>query len=312
MHSVTLAAPAGKNLWDKACDTVAWGWNVVWEKGNLLLEAITHLFFRVVGFFSESLALKLEAFWGHVTTMWERIKASFREKKYLETIARLEDENRQLQARVTDLAGHSGILEVASSHALKAKDSIVLHTRKLTAKLKESYVNAVDYKRQIRELMAQNRLLARSSAHCMALTEKNKALSQECQRLKLKCVSSDAVIAQMEIQAGHLGREGELADQFTKIEQLYRNERTPGDRCNTENELETLIPLFEQQRQSYCKDLQSLCENLGEQDPIRIVLKGLIRISGEQGKHVQAISQALHLHRQLRTSLTNLLQIGGE
>src|SRR3990167_2847052 len=93
MTSIT-AAHRPQGIWT----TIKQGAQFTWRHGGLLCQAITAIFFEVLGLVVPRLAAQLHIAWLHLTTVWVRVKGAFQRHKLEEKIQLLEQEKDQQKA----------------------------------------------------------------------------------------------------------------------------------------------------------------------------------------------------------------------
>ena len=104
--------------WIKDC----WHWLV--HRVFRTVDAVAFGFFRVVEWFSPSLARRMEASYGYLATWYTRHTAAVQEEILQTQIAGLEDENRSLNQRVQKVSTDAAQLQVAHSQTTKERDRL--------------------------------------------------------------------------------------------------------------------------------------------------------------------------------------------
>ncbi len=103
MIAISPSLPEEKGCLEELKESILLGWHFVWEKGGLVFQGITHLFFQAVGFFYPGFGDRAEAWWGHVTTVWTRLRAEYREAGLQQSIGEMRQQNADLSCRLQEL-----------------------------------------------------------------------------------------------------------------------------------------------------------------------------------------------------------------
>lgn len=305
----------------KIGDVIEKVWHIIWERGSLKFQIATFIFFRIANQFLP-FGSQLEGLWGHVTTVYERIRASLREDQLLGEITHLRERNKAQDARIQQLAAQNHVLRL--SHDLLASENKQVveerdrsHTDVAQLHLAQAPVLIErDHLRQEKQKLSQQ--LQALSQQIDRLTQE---LTQALAAKKVKEKEHFQALKELDQTRTKLQLAGDYQQLNTTLERFqdaYLKLPQKGNRNATQLALGTLIPEYKSHREKLHTMLQSVIDGLPENDLARIPLEGILRVSKEEMEHVEKISRTLHLLEDLRQPLTQyfatcrtLVEVGG-
>jgi chromosome segregation ATPase len=275
---------------------------------------MTHLFFRTLGLFSTSLADQAEILYGHITTVWERVKGATREQELVQQINKLAAQLRVV-GELTELRDRQ--VEVAVQ-AVDAQEAFDEEAARQIATLTEEQAH-VDS--QCRDLFQANKELDKkarffqketswATLQLTKLHQEREELREERDRLLQQVERVREQLEQAPRDMAAANRVRDLLAVYERIDKVLADHKS-GLPPNTRQDTETLLPLYEKHRQGYCQMLQQVLQKLEDRDPARVAIEGLLEVSAHEGRHVQALSALVLFHESLRRTVLGIIKESG-
>ena len=249
---------------------------------------------------------------GSVAVFLERTIDSYREQALKDEVARLNTKTKEQSEKIQTLVRQTNVFKVENKQfswekeqATSEKDRIAEQRNGLVTEKAEIAVERERFEDEKEALKKEK----------ASLEVKNQKLSQE----KAELVASKKLLEKGHIQAleelSEARRKQESAADYKELDQrlaechkMYDKLQGQEGGSSTQLALETLVPKYEAHRDKLHKILQEAIQDLPETDLRRATLKGILRISQEEMEHVKAISQTMHLFKELREPLSQLFQ----
>jgi hypothetical protein len=312
--------PVQKGFLQRMSDGIAHGWDIFVEKGGWLCEAITLLFFNIIGFFSPTLAHKLESAWGSISRVWLRLKAAFREDAFLAEIDQLKQEKQTLNEnlikeyeKTAALSNQIFNLSSAKEHVTWEREVATTESQRLVEDRQKVLNEQAPLLIENRKLKQEIQVLQIGKQELLQQYEKSQHLNAQFVQAK-KSTDEGLVnektqgqadaqeLAALRIELKRSKAYQALNQTLDSFQKLYLAViQSEGDRSSlTKMALETVLPQIKEYEDGYRNLLQEQID-LAELEPqVQVGLQGLLSLSKREANHLEKVSQALHLIEELR------------
>jgi hypothetical protein len=185
-------------------------------------------------------------------------------------------------------------IETERDEAKEDRDEKIIGRAKLERQIKESATKLASTQKELEKVKTNTEELAQEKEDAV---KENKRLKEETQDLdrRLKTEQNDK----------------KLFDKIDCAIQAVQEAEENGDEeaaNGAQEELEKLLPLYEQQKTEYRKMITDYMETLEEDHAMRIPLEGLIDISEAESRHQTRVSEVLQFHKDLKTPYLELIK----
>lgn len=255
-----------------------WGFvTAVWEKGGIVTEVISWIFFRALALISPLFTL-LETIWCHGVTVYHR----FMGHELRDEIGSLQAQSRTLNETIRSMTIDAERSRVAIDR-LNWESAQVNDERTTACRERDAEIEGkAALTRQRNQLQTQN----------TELNKKVETLKEQQQNVELL----NAELLSLRQQLVQAQEHNHLSDQLTRVDEAFDQYGPQG--TQTLRELETLLPFLSAQKEKYREMLRSCKQTLPPDAGIAI--DGLIEINEAESTHLVHLSKLIQLHKNLQ------------
>jgi hypothetical protein len=282
---------------------------IITRAGGWLLDTISGLFFSVLRVVWPTSADKIEALWGRVTTIYERVKGAIREGRLKEDIQKLETDGQILGKKVNSLAIRIEKFGIENDH-LGHESDLLQEERDRARRERDDSIDGRSYLigewdrlRTDNQQLGQ-RLHEAVRAQDAAIEAKNRQQTEHAQALQ------EVVVIRHQLEQRN--RQDALLAELQRIHEIYTQNKLTreegGQPPMSELELERLIPQYERQKGGYQRMIQETLNDLSPDHELQVPLQGILNILNEEVGHLQRISEAMLFYSDLEDPLARILE----
>ena len=271
--------------------TVKQGATFTWRYGGLACQAITTLFFEVLGLFIPKLANQLHIAWLHLTTVWVRVKGALQRHRLEEEIQELKQEKAQERAalvqRIDALAVELRVVQSEKRDEQRENEGlkgVYGEARRQRDEAIEQRVQAELERDLARREIAQ---LQEQNGNLRASLEKSATWQDH-----LKTVSEENVSLQCQLQAVQGNREETQRTAEITIAKGESSERL------SEEKVRKLISTIQTFNQKDCQKIEEDMNQLTD-GPTRILVNRMLQHLKRASRQLTDFQDNTLLYRQI-------------
>ncbi|MDE3045376.1 MAG: hypothetical protein KGJ02_01855 [Verrucomicrobiota bacterium] len=268
----------------------------VWQQGRIALQAVTVLFFRALGLIFPNFSIRLEAAWGHVTTVWARLRGAIRVNRLERECGQLREEKQKLEERVQAVIVDQRVISSANDD-LKRQQELLEATRDQARGERDRVLREnVHLKGRVEELEA---LYKEASS-------KSEKLENESQKALAEVVSLHWQLQQARGDEETALQRKKAVEECREIQRTLRNlvaKEGEDPELAYEKRLETRLQGIQQELQEHAEHLEADSKEM-EEAAAAVLVKRDADLAKQTSELVKDFSEAILLYRKL-------MQVGG-
>jgi chromosome segregation ATPase len=293
-----------------ATSVAKWIWGVVVLRVKQDGVALTALFFSATGLFPVWISLAI-AVSSVVVISLSISRADSKSALLAEANTALQTDKRALETTNQTLVSEKGKLQILHDDLKKAKEALVKDNDLITLQRKEAIAAQAPLNIKCDQLNEQIRVLTEGQA--VAQGEKEQLTKEKAEAIQAK-LSLETRFKPLNEELAQLRAQSSRTDAY---EELNKTLEEFGERYNavvvnqgsgrgaTQMALETLIPQYQEDRRKWNARLQTIIATFDPITPAFLCLTEILRTSQSEVGHLERISKALHLLKELRTTLSS-------